>query len=492
MPSPAHHLRSPATNERVRQFAAQALSRTAGAPLIGGNSVDLLIDAQRNFDAWHAAIRQARHSIFLENYIFRDDDVARAFRDALVERAESGVSVHVIRDWLGCLGQSPHRFWKPLIDAGGQVRTYNPPNLASPFGWLSRDHRKLLIVDTTAGFVSGICVSAKWLGDESQGVPPWRDTGVAIRGPALGELIESFEHSWQGLGEPLDLSALGPLDALPSVGDVDLRVVATIPNAAGLYRMDHMIAAMATKRLWLTDAYFVGIAPYLQALISASDDGVDVRLLVPGSSDIPALGGLSRAGYRPLLEAGVRVFEWNGSMLHAKTSVADGRWARVGSSNLNLASWIGNCELDVAVENEAFARCMEEQYERDLQNSTEIVLGTRSRVRREALRTRQARRRRHNGSSSRAAAGALRLANTMGAAITNRRPLGPAESGSLGSAAALLALFGVLALVWPALIAWPLGVLAIWFAILLFRRFLKARRGPGPSPGADPCAKDDT
>src|SRR5690606_21460204 len=143
------------------QFAAQALSRTAGAPLIGGNSVDLLIDAQRNFDAWHAAIRQARHSIFLENYIFRDDDEARAFRDALVERAESGVSVHVIRDWLGCLGQSPHRFWKPLIDAGGQVRTYNPPNLASPFGWLSRDHRKLLIVDTTAGFVSGICVSAK-------------------------------------------------------------------------------------------------------------------------------------------------------------------------------------------------------------------------------------------------------------------------------------------------------------------------------------------
>src|SRR5690606_10125235 len=116
---------------------------------------------------------------------------------------------------------------------------------------------------------------------------------------------------------------------------------------------------------------------------------------------------------------------------------------------------------------------MDEQYARELSHSTEIVLSTTRRVCREAHRTRRARYRRHNGRSSRAAAGALRLANTMGAAITNRRPLGPAESGSLGSAAALLALFGVLALVWPALIAWPLGVLAIWFAILLFRRFLK-------------------
>ena len=225
------------------------------------------------------------------------------------------------------------------------------------------------------------------------------------------------------MGAPLDLSALDQTDVPKPNGDVDLRVVATIPNAAGLYRMDHMIAAMAKTRLWLTDAYFVGIAPYMQALVSAANDGVDVRLLVPGSSDIPALGSLSRAGYRPLLEAGVRVFEWNGSMLHAKTAVADSRWARVGSSNLNLASWIGNCELDIAVENENFARRMEAQYEQDLTNSTEIVLGTRSRVRRESTRVRSAQGGGHKGSSGRAAAGALRLASTMGAAISNRRPL---------------------------------------------------------------------
>ena len=116
-------------------------------------------------------------------------------------------------------------------------------------------------------------------------------------------------------------------------------------------------------------------------LKSAATDGVDVRLLVPGASDVPFIGPLSRAGYRPLLEAGVRVFEWNGSMLHAKTAVADSRWARVGSTNLNLTSWIGNWELDVAVEDEAFANAMEAMYVDDLSHATEVVLTARRRVR---------------------------------------------------------------------------------------------------------------
>src|SRR5690606_29838150 len=109
-------------------------------------------------------------------------------------------------------------------------------------------------------------------------------------------------------------------------GEVALRVLAAAPNVGALYRLDQLIAVMARERLWLTDAYFVGVAPYVQALRAAALDGVDVRLLVPGSSDLPLLKGLSRSGYRPLLEAGVRVFEWNGSMLHAKTAVADGHW----------------------------------------------------------------------------------------------------------------------------------------------------------------------
>jgi cardiolipin synthase A/B len=461
-------------NESLRLLAAQALSRAAGAPLITGNSVELLIDGQANFDAWRAAIRSAQSSILFENYIFSDDVLTVAMRDELIERAKAGVKVLVIRDWLGCLGQSGKGFWQTLIAAGGEVRTFNPPNLGSPFGWLLRDHRKLLVVDATVGFLGGICVSAKWLGDAARNIAPWRDTGVAVRGPAVRELAASFVDSWSSLGEPLPEDFLAPFEHVAAAGNTDLRVIATIPNRAGVYRLDLLIASMARERLWLTDAYFVGVAPYVQALSAAARDGVDVRLLVPGTSDIPAVGSMSRSGYRPLLEAGVRVFEWNGSMLHAKTAVADGRWCRIGSSNLNLASWIGNCELDIAVEDTDFAELMQSQFETDLDNATEIVLGGRRRVLRQAPRRLRGSIRR-GGSSSRAAAGALRLAHTMGAAISNRRVLGATESTSLVGGALLLAALGGVAIVWPAIIAWPLAGLALWFAVILVARYVSAR-----------------
>jgi cardiolipin synthase len=174
---------------------------------------------------------------------------------------------------------------------------------------------------------------------------------------------------------------LASRDALTQAGETALRIVADVPATAGLFRVDQLIAALARKRLWLTDAYYAGTAAYAQALRAAAKDGVDVRLLVPNATDIPILKPLSRAGYRLLLEAGVRVFEWNGTMLHAKTAVADGRWARVGSTNLNISSWLGNCELDAVVENELFAREMEEMYLQDLTNATEIVLDAKQKVR---------------------------------------------------------------------------------------------------------------
>jgi len=461
----------------LRLLAEQSFSRAAGAPLLAGNEVELLIDARAAYDAWLAAIRGATGTILFENYIFRDDALGREFIDALAERAAAGVRVCVVRDWLGCLGQSGAQFWAPLLAAGGEVRAYNRPHLASPFGWLSRDHRKLLVVDHAIGFVGGICVSGTWLGDPARGIEPWRDTAVAVRGPAVVEFAHAFADVWSQLGAPLPADA-APL-ALPC-GHVDLRVVATVPNTAGLYRLDQLIAGMARRNLWLTDAYFVGVAPYVQALIAAARDGVDVRLLVPGSNDIPAVGSLSRAGYRPLLEAGIRVFEWNGSMLHAKTAVADGRWARVGSSNLNLASWIGNCEIDVAIEDDAFARRMEAQYEQDLSHSTEIVLKMpkRRRVVEEGA-PRSARS--QGGSSGRAAAGALRLANSIGAAITNRRVLGPAECAPLLVAGIVLLVAAVLALLWPRLVAWPLALLAVWIGVALVARYVDLRRRASPA-----------
>ncbi|WP_168170888.1 phospholipase D-like domain-containing protein [Rhodanobacter sp. C01] len=475
------------TDTPGRLLAQQALSRTAGAPLLGGNSAELLIDAAAHYDAWLAAIRGARQRVLLENYIIRNDEVGLAFRDALVERAQAGVFVAVVVDWVGCLGQSRSVFWAPLRAAGGHVRIFNPPQLGQPFGWISRDHRKLLVVDGTLGFLSGVCISAKWLGDPARGVPPWRDTGVALRGPVVAELEAAFAQSWGETGTPLPpLASATAQAAAGPAGDVSLRLIATQPATAGMYRLDQLVASLARKTLWLTDAYFVGLAPYVQALVAAARDGVDVRLLVPGSSDIPMVAAMSRSGYRPLLKAGIRVFEWNGSMLHAKTAVADGQWARVGSSNLNIASWLGNHELDVAVEDAGFADKLAAQYERDLGNATEIVLAApRRRGRSERVRSSQARPprvRRGGGSSGRAAAGALRIANSVGAALTNRRVLGSTSSGPLFVGALALALLSVITILWPAWIGWPLGVLAAWFAFNLGIRSWRVRKRRGQAP----------
>jgi cardiolipin synthase len=212
----------------------------------------------------------------------------------------------------------------------------------------------------------------------------------------------------------------------------------------------------------------------VQALCAAARDGVDVRLLVPGASDIPVVSPLSRAGYRPLLEAGVRVFEWNGSMLHAKTAVADERWARVGSTNLNIASLWANYELDVAVEDEDFASAMASMYEHDLEHATEIVLAPQNRVRPTIRRRRRTKRwRPRSGSAGRAAAGALSIGSAVGAAMTNHRVLGPAEARVLVMAALFLLTVAGLGLVWPWLLAVPFGVLAGWLGITLLVRALR-------------------
>src|SRR5262245_42412942 len=350
----------------LRQLANQAFARASGAPLREGNQVTLLKDAAANYLAWLEAIDAARDTIFFEMYIIHEDDQGRRFADALRRKAREGVRVCLVYDWLGGFGKASRAFWNRLRDAGVEVRCYNPPRLDQPLAWFNRDHRKVIVVDGTVAFVTGLCVGKTWVGDPARGIEPWRDTGVAVRGPAVADIAAAFADTWAAVGAPLS----GGADLLrhppPPAGDVALRVVASVPNTAGMFRVDQLVAVLARKTLWLTDAYYAGTTPYVQALRAAANDGVDVRLLVPGATDIPVLRPLSRAGYRPLLEGGIRVFEWNGPMLHAKTAVADRRWARVGSTNLNLASWIGNCELDIVVENEPFARAMEEMFLGDL------------------------------------------------------------------------------------------------------------------------------
>jgi cardiolipin synthase A/B len=338
----------------LRDIASHAFSRTAGAPLIPGNRVRLLRDAQENYPEWLEAIAGAQQHIHFESYIIHEDDTGREFADALIAKAREGVHVRLIYDWMGGLGKTSQRFWTRLRAGGVEVRCYNPPHFDSPFGWLSRDHRKMLAVDGSVGFITGLCVGSMWVGDPKNNLDPWRDTGVEVRGPAVSQIEEAFAQIWALMGEAIPESPLSSGDNKVVAGNMDMRVVASLPATAGMIRSDELLAALARNTLWLTDAYYAATTSYVQALRAAAMDGVDVRLLVPNGTDIPILRPLSKAGYRPLLEAGVRVFEWEGTMLHAKTAVADGRWGRVGSTNLNIASWLSNCELDAMVENEPF------------------------------------------------------------------------------------------------------------------------------------------
>jgi len=454
-----------------RILAEQAFSRAGGAPLVPGNSIRLLRDAAENYPAWLQAIGAAERTVHFESYIIHEDAAGRQFAELLAAKARAGVRVRLIYDWLGALGHASPRFWRALRQAGVEVRCFNPPRFDSPFGWLSRDHRKVIVVDGRIAFVTGLCVGQRWVGDLARGIEPWRDTGIEIRGPGVADVEHAFAQTWALVGPPIPDDELPERASLAVAGAVALRVIATIPATASLYRLDQLIAAVAQRTLWLTDAYFAGVTGYIQGLRAAVMDGVDVRLLVPGATDIPIVRAISRAGYRPLLEAGVRVFEWNGPMLHAKTAVADGHWARVGSTNLNLASWIGNWELDVAIESDHFGQEMQELYLDDLKHSTEVLLRRPPRVHLAGRPSTVPQSRQHgHGSAGRATAGAIGIGSMIGAAITNHRALGPAEARLMALAGLFLLVVVVVALLWPRIVVVPFAVIGGWIALALFLR----------------------
>jgi len=487
--TPAHSADSASVSELPRRpnsaLLDQAFTRAAGAPLVMGNGVRLLKDATENYPVWLAAIRGAEHRIYFENYIFREDEIGAEFADALKSKARDGLCVRVIYDWMGGLGKTSRRFWRALREAGVDVRCFNPLRFSSPFDWVHRDHRKTISVDGRVGFISGLCVDQLWAGRPERSIEPWRDTGIEVRGPALCDIEHAFAQVWGAIGPALPEGELAARDSMTPAGDVAVRIVANAPGATGLFRLDQLIAAAARRTLWLTDAYFAGIPPYVQALRAAALDGVDVRLLVPGASDIPILRPLSQYGYRPLLEAGIRVFEWKGTMLHAKTAVSDCCWARVGSSNLNIASWVGNYELDAVIEDERFAAALEAMYLADLDRSREIVLRPRRRrgeIHFDASQTDARQSREHlgmsgsGGSASRAAAGALRLGRTVGAALTEQRVLEPAEARLLALVGVALLGLAAAASIWPLLIAAPLSIILVWIALSLLARAYSLRR----------------
>jgi phosphatidylserine/phosphatidylglycerophosphate/cardiolipin synthase-like enzyme len=443
----------------LRALADQAFSRAAGASLVGGNRVRVLRDAAENYPAWEHALERAKRTIHVEMYIIHRDAVGRRFVALLADRARAGINVRLIYDWFGCGFGPLLGLFSPLLAAGGEVRVFNPPQLSAALGWTRRDHRKLITVDGRIGYLGGLCVGQAWEGRPDKGVDPWRDTGIEVMGPAVAHLERSFASMWELAGG--DASGI-PHETTPPAGHVHLRVIPTEPFTAALLRTDLLVTTLARQTLWIADAYFIGHGPFVLALQRAAQDGVDVRLLLPQGSDVKWTVPLSRSLYRVLLDAGVRIFEWNGSMMHAKTAVADGRWSRIGSTNLNLNSWVGNWELDAAIEDEGIARLMEDHYEQDLERATEIVASGAHR----SLRPRIA-----HGRARRSARQALRaitgLGHSLSAAVMGSRQLEQWELAPLFTVGLLTSAIAVLAFFFPRALALPIAVLAAWAGLTL-------------------------
>lgn len=354
-------------------FFADIKSRGVGG-ISGGNRVTLVTDGDKFFDTILRAIDSAKKSINLETYIFNSDNVGWLVASRLAEKASQGVEVNLIYDAVGCIGTSRELF-RMMEKAGVEIIEFNPFVPWRRYWNISfRDHRKILVVDGKKAFVGGINIGAEYAGKKYSG-GNWRDTHVVIEGPAVRDVQFFFMENWfRNGGEVLQTGLHFP--ELGNKGDILLMILCSRNRKKGKPVQESYISAINNARdsVFITNAYFIPDAKIYRALVRAASRGVDVVLLLPGESDIPIVKYASRYLYKRYLKKGIRIFEYNASILHAKTAVIDGIWSTVGSSNLDRRSFRKNLEVNAVILDQEFGEVMEKVFERDLKKTDEITL----------------------------------------------------------------------------------------------------------------------
>ncbi|MCL3881068.1 cardiolipin synthase [Marivita sp. GX14005] len=341
-----------------------AFSRLARLPVVGGNDMKLLIDARATYDAMNDAIGGASSHVFVQFYTIEDDEVGRALRELLIERARAGVSVWVLHDALPFFGL-PTRFKRPMLEAGVRVaRTKGPTRLLGRFQLNYRNHRKLVIVDNETAFTGGINISTDYLG-MNPSIGPWRDTFAAFRGPVVEQLARHFSSDWKWANGD-DLSRIASRAPEPA-GDLD--AVALAPSPAEHVAAGNMyfiaLAHAAQKRLWIATPYFVPDRDVLTALRFAAIRGVEVKLLVPEKTDSFLTHYAAMAYFDDLRSVGAEVWAYKAGFLHQKVILVDDDLSSIGSVNLDIRSGLLNFEIAVVVDGKSAARDVREMLEAD-------------------------------------------------------------------------------------------------------------------------------
>lgn len=353
----------------------QAIQNATGSRLFAATRIETLTNGEVFYEAELAAIAKAEQSIHLEAYIFAGDGIAERFRDAAAERARNGVQVRFTLDAIGAMG-SDDNFFKPMTQAKGRVAWYHPAEWYTWDRLNNRTHRELLIIDGKVGFTGGAGIADFWY-QPTGGKPPWRDTFFKLSGDAVDGLQSVFAENWlEAKGEVLAAPKL--FQASPAENGYPVLVVFGTPSAGGSTNVRtaiQMTIAAARKTILITNPYFIPDNGLRQELADAVKRGVRVEVITPGTqSDQTLTSRSSRRLYGDLIDSGIKIYEYQPTMIHVKTIVVDSVWSVIGTTNFDPRSFGLNDEVNVVAQSEELAQRLELDFQNDLQQSKHVTL----------------------------------------------------------------------------------------------------------------------
>jgi cardiolipin synthase len=340
------------------------------------NEIDVIENGDHFYDAEMQAMREARHSINIEAYIFHKGQVTDEVLDILTARARAGVHVNLVIDSVGS-ASTRKSYFKALKEAGGHIEWYHRLRLHKWFLVNNRTHREITVVDGSIAFVGGAGY-ADWWRFAKDGQPRWRDTMARVRGDAVRAIQGTFLENWlEASGEILDGTDYFP-ESSTHTGSAAALVVTSTPSSGGSTRarvLFQTLIAAAQKSIYVTTPYFLPDQGMSDELVRARKRGVSVKIVVPGKHDDHALTRSSgRSAYGDLLKAGAEIYEYEPSMIHAKVTIVDGKWGVVGSTNLDNRSFGINDEINLAVLDPQVAQQLTQDFEQDASRSERVTL----------------------------------------------------------------------------------------------------------------------